>query len=153
MVLDLRIVFFTLAHLCRLLIDFESQLISLKPVLGYHLIHTTPFDLAHIIGIRLFFSYLLDTPFSLIDPELRLGKCSQNIRRHSVNMQLSFTLETDSSEVLLIVFWVELWEREILIDTIGAAKGCTEIALRIFLALPLGFRLPAYPTLFLSDLR
>ena len=152
MVIDLGIIFFTLANLSHLLGNPEGQLVCLEPIFGHSFIHTTSLYLTHVIDICLLFGDLLDITFATVDPHFRLCQSSQDIGRHCVDMQLSLTLEACDTKVLLVVVWVELWEGKSLVDAVNAAKYSTEVALGELLALPLRLGLATDPTILLGDL-
>ena len=133
--LDLRVIFLTLSNPCCLLGNSKCQFVRLQLVFSNLLIKTTAFLSHTTIGLGLFFSHLLDAPLAMIYPELCLFKRSQNVRCHSVDMQLGLTSQTNYSVVLLFIFWVKLWKGKSLEYAVNAAEGRTKVALNDLFAL------------------
>lgn len=67
----------------------------------------------------------------------------QDIRRHSVDVQLCFTGEANQAKVLALVFEVELGEGKNFVNAVGAPEKGAEVALSNLL-LKLLFRLATH---------
>jgi len=67
-------------------------------------------------------------------------------------VKLCLADQTHKPEVLGLIFRIELWERELLVDAFGAAENSTEFALSHILDLNVCLGLPTDTTVILQEI-